>query len=217
MDNKHTFQTTKHSKRYWQDRVYKPEITRADGARDQSPNFAVRLSHAGRSMRLSLGTPNGAAAADLAREMFVFLTANGWISFLAKYRSPTPEPPPPSTSPGKKGNSTVGEYLTAVRAESDLSRKTFDGYVNRFRFIVSQLFETAGKAKRHDYRTGGTADWVSAIDAVPLEYVTSDKIRGGKSGTSTKRAAMKSYGASVRSASTVTFGKLGRCSPKGTC
>jgi hypothetical protein len=76
LGNKHTFQTTKHSKRYWQDRVYKPEITRADGARDQSPNFAVRLSHAGRSMRLSLGTPNGAAAADLAREMFVFLTMN---------------------------------------------------------------------------------------------------------------------------------------------
>jgi integrase len=180
MDNKHAFQTTKHSKRYWQDRVYKPEITRADGARDQSPNFAVRLSHAGRSMRLSLGTPNGAAAADLAREMFVFLTANGWVSFLAKYRSPTPAPPAPSTSPGRKGNPTVGEYLAAVRAESDLSRKTFDNYAGRLRFIVSQLFETVGKAKRHDYRTGGTANWVSAIDAVPLEHVTSDKIRAWK-------------------------------------
>src|ERR1700674_592554 len=128
MANNNPLQQTKHSKRYWQDRVYKPGITRADGSRDESPNFAVRLSHAGRSMRLSLGTPNGAAAADLAREMFVFLTPNGWVSFLAKYRSPNPEPPAPSTSPGKKGNPTVGEYLAAVRAESDLSRKTFDGY-----------------------------------------------------------------------------------------
>ena len=77
-------------------------------------------------MRLSLGTPNAAAAADLACQMFRYLTANGWVSFLAKYRSPNPAPPAPSTSPGKKGNPTVGEYLTAVRGESDLSRKTFD-------------------------------------------------------------------------------------------
>ena len=84
-------------------------------------------------MRLSLGTPNGAAAADLAREMFVFLTANGWISFLAKYRSPTPALPASPASPGKKGNPTVGEYLAAVRAESDLSRKTFDNYAGRLR------------------------------------------------------------------------------------
>jgi integrase len=131
-------------------------------------------------MRLSLGTPNGAAAADLAREMFVFLTANGWVSLLAKYRSPTPATPSPSALPGKKGNPTVGQYLAAVRAESDLSRKTFDSYAGRLRFIVSQLFDIAGKAKWHNYRTGGTANWVSGIDAVPLEHVTSDKIRAWK-------------------------------------
>jgi hypothetical protein len=62
-----------------------------------------------------------------------------------------------------------------VRAESDLWRKTFDNYAGRLRFIVSQLFDIAGKAKRHNYRTGGTANWVSAIDAVPLEHVTCGK------------------------------------------
>jgi hypothetical protein len=73
MANTKAFRITKHGKQYWQDRVYRPEIKRKDGSRDTSPNYAVRLSHAGRSMRLSLGTPNQAAAADLAREMSDFL------------------------------------------------------------------------------------------------------------------------------------------------
>jgi integrase len=180
MANKNIFQETKHGKRYWLDRVYKPEITRPDGSRDQSPNYAVRLSHAGRSMRLSLGTPNHAAAADLAREMFVLLTANGWVVFLAKYRNTDPKPPAPSASPDKKSNVTLGEFLAAVRAESDLSRKTFESYATRLRFIVSEVYEITKSRGRHDYRNGGTAKWVEAIDAVPLAVVTSDRIRAWK-------------------------------------
>ena len=68
--NTNAFQITKHSKRFWHDRVYRPEIKSKDGSTDISPNYAVRLSHAGRSMRLSLRTPNQAAAADLALTTF---------------------------------------------------------------------------------------------------------------------------------------------------
>jgi hypothetical protein len=180
MANKNEFQITKHGKRYWQDRVYRPDITRADGSRDQSPNYAVRLSHAGHSMRLSLGTPNQARAADLAREMFVFLTANGWIGFLAKYRSPDPQSTATASTPSKKTNVTVGDFLAAVRDESDLSRKTFDGYATCFRFIVSEIRSIKTTGSRHDYRNGGQKKWASAIDALPLEQITPDKIRAWK-------------------------------------
>jgi hypothetical protein len=83
-------------------------------------------------MRLSLGTPNQAAAADLAREMFGFLTANGWIGFLAKYRSSDPQVTVAGSTPEKKTSVTVGDFLAAVRDESDLSRKTFDSYATCF-------------------------------------------------------------------------------------
>lgn len=131
-------------------------------------------------MRLSLGTPNHAAAADLAREMFVFLSANGWIGFLARYRSTTPPAAMTPLTLDKKSNVTVGEFLKAVRAECDLSRKTFESYATRFRFIVSEVCAIAKTRARYDYRKGGTAKWIDAIDAIPLTVVTSDRIRAWK-------------------------------------
>jgi integrase len=180
MANTKAFRITKHGKQYWQDRVYRPEIKRKDGSRDTSPNYAVRLSHAGRSMRLSLGTPNQAAAADLAREMFGFLTTNGWIGFLAKYRSSDPQVTVAGSTPEKKTSVTVGDFLAAVRDESDLSRKTFDSYATCFRFIVSEIRSIKKTHSRHDYRNGGQKKWVSAIDAMPLAEVTPENVRALK-------------------------------------
>jgi integrase len=180
MANTNASKITKHSKEYWKDRVYKPEIIRRDGSRPTSPNFAVRLSHAGRSVRLSLGTPNHAEAVDLARDMFKFLTANGWVQFREKYRGDSPKPTLPEKSPDKKSNVTVGEFLVAVLAESDLSRKTFDGYATQLRSIVSEVCSIAKTRARHDYRKGGMAKWRAAIDAVPLAEVTPDRIRAWK-------------------------------------
>jgi len=85
------FPLTKHSKRYWLDKVYKPAIQRADGSKSVSENYAVYLCHAGKEKRLSLGTPNQVAAAELARDWFVYLSANGWDAFQARYRNPQPD------------------------------------------------------------------------------------------------------------------------------
>ena len=130
-------------------------------------------------MRLSLGTPNQAEAADLAREMFKFLTANGWVQFREKYRGDNPESQVMSP-PDKKSNVTVGEFLEAVRTESDLSQKTFDVYATQLRFIVSQICDIAKTSARHDYQRGGMAKWRASIDAVPLAEVTADRIRAWK-------------------------------------
>jgi integrase len=131
-------------------------------------------------MRLSLGTPNQAGAADLAREMFVFLTANGWVRFLEKYRSTEPEAPSPSNPPDKKSNVTVGDFLAAARAESDLSHKTLKDYETCFNFIVSEIYASPKDQRRHDYRKGGRQAWKARIDAIPLVDVTPDKVRAWK-------------------------------------
>jgi integrase len=171
---------TKHSKRYWLEKVYKPKIQRADGSTSLSDNYAVYLAHAGKEKRLSLGTPNQAAAAELARDMFVFLSANGWPAFLAKYRNPEPPRPPNLPGPVKTTGVTVGDFLAAVRNESDLTHKTFDDYARCLRFIVSEIRAITKRRTRYDYRNGGRKAWLNAVDAVPLEELTSDKIRAWK-------------------------------------
>jgi integrase len=120
------------------------------------------------------------AAAELAREMFVFLSANGWPAFLAKYRNPDPPRPLSSPDPIKTTGVTVGDFLAAVRNESDLAHKTFDDYARCLRFIVSEIRAIAKQRTRHDYRNGGRKAWLRAVDAMPLEELTADKIRAWK-------------------------------------
>jgi hypothetical protein len=168
------FAVTKHSKKYWLDKVYKP-VRRGI----ESANYAVRFWHCGQEARMSLNTPNQAAAANLAREMFVYLSANGWEAFRLKYRnaSATPAPGRPIEA---KSNITVGEFLAAVRTESDLAHKTIDGYATCLRFIVSELRAITKVKSRHDYRNGGRKRWALAVEATPLAEITPDKIRAWK-------------------------------------
>ena len=46
------------------------------------------FSTAGRRERFPLYTPNKAAAASKARDLYVFLATNGWEATLARYRKP---------------------------------------------------------------------------------------------------------------------------------
>lgn len=170
-DNRN-FALTKHSKAYWLAKVYRPKVRGAE-----VDNYAVRLHHAGIQRNLSLGTPNRELAAGLARDWFVNLTANGWESFL-RFRKP--EPPAPSSPDSPRGTDlTVGEYLAAVRAESDLAHKTLADYAGCLRFIVSEVM-AMGKGKRrrqYDRYKGGHKAWLAEIDAVKLESITPDKVR----------------------------------------
>ena len=118
-----SFRVTKHSKEHWLSKVYRPQVRGAS-----VDNYAVRLHHAGIEKRLSLGTPSREAAADLARGMFVFLSANGWAGFLAKYRNPNPVSPLPGegthpATPSDRQSITVGEYLARSGLSPSLSIK----------------------------------------------------------------------------------------------
>jgi integrase len=171
------FPLTKNSKEFWFRRVYKPRVrgTEVD-------NYAVRLHYGGKEKRLSLGTPNRELAASLARDWFVYLNANGWAAFVTKYRNPATMSLPRSSSHGpvKMTGVTVGDFLTAVRTESDLGHRTFDDYARCLRFIISEIRAMTKTRTRHDYRNGGRKAWITAIDVTPLEELTPDKIRAWK-------------------------------------
>jgi len=174
LDNKH-FPTTKHSKAYWLPRVFRPVIRGAE-----APNYCVRLSYGNVQRSLSLQTPNRDQAAQIARDWFVYLSANGWSAFDAKYRNPEQPRLPSSPDSIKTTGVTVGDFLAAVRNESDLAHKTFDDYARCLRFIVSEIRAIAKQRTRHDCRNGGHKAWLKAVNAMPLEELSSDKIRAWK-------------------------------------
>jgi hypothetical protein len=164
---------TKHSKAYWFSRVFRPVI---DG--EEVTNYCVQMSCGGVRRSLSLRTPNREAAAQTARDWYVFLSTNGWAAFDAKYRSTTTR----TTAPGsvKSHGLTVGDFLTAARNESDLKHQTFDDYARCLRFIVSELVAMDKPRSRHDYRNGGHKAWLASVDATLLQELTADKIRAWK-------------------------------------
>jgi integrase len=100
------------------------------------------------------------------------LIGNGWPDFLAKYRGKeTPQAP---------ANLTVGQYLDAVRTQTELSPITIEGYAKRFRQIVAAVANIQGNKSRFDYRKSGYHAWLGAVHAVPLATITPDKIREWK-------------------------------------
>jgi integrase len=172
-----TVPITKHSKVYWRERVFRPVV--GDWIGD---NYSVRMSHAGLQRSLSLRTPNREAAAQIARDWFVYLSNHGWPAFDAKYRTSSPATQNSTGLPIEAKQVTLGQYLSAVRAESELKPKTVADYEGCLRLIVSGLLAMAkGKRRRQkDRYKGGHKDWIAALDAVPLESITPDKVRAWK-------------------------------------
>jgi hypothetical protein len=71
----------------WQRRIFKPSYTGND-LKFTSPDWCVELQHHGRRAKLSLETPNKEAAAARAKDIYIFLHANGWKAMLTEYRPP---------------------------------------------------------------------------------------------------------------------------------
>jgi len=154
---------------FWQSRLRKRTYRTADGkAEVEIPTWQVRLFHAGREGWFNLGTANQAAAAAKARDIYLFLKANGWDAALTKFK--------PQSESAAKLNLTVGDYLTAVRATGQLRLRTFLNYQNCFRTIISEAFGVKGGESRFDYRQGGNKKWVSRMDGIRLQRVTPARI-----------------------------------------
>jgi integrase len=132
------------------------------------PEWQVRLKQEGREAWFNLGTANQAAAAVKARDIYVFLKANGWDAALAKFK--------PESDATPRLNLTVGDFLKAVKGTGYLRLRTFLNYQNCLRTIVSEVFGVRGDESKFDYRQGGNKKWVERIDGTRLERVTPARV-----------------------------------------
>jgi integrase len=132
------------------------------------PDWQVRLKKDGREAWFNLGTPNQAAAAKKAKEVFTFLEANGWDATLAKFK--------PDGNGAPTNTLTVGEYLRAIRDTGKLRLRTFLNYENCLHTIVAGIFGVKHDRAKFDYKAGGNRKWVERIDRTRLERVTPERV-----------------------------------------
>lgn len=134
--------------------------------------LAVRIQHLGRRDEFRFDTTNRDAAAKEALAIFRFLKANGWDATLAKFK------PKGET----KLETTIGDYLAAVRALNCLRPRTFLNYQSALRIVAAAVFGVRlGKGQsKYDYRSKsgerGHDLWVAKIDDHHLDELTAERI-----------------------------------------
>jgi hypothetical protein len=98
---KHRFGKT--DVRHWQNAIFKPRYTR-DGQTMELEDWSVRIQWRGRRETFNLKTPNKAAAAAKAKNIYSTLIGADWDAALEKYK---PEM-------ARKSVSTVGDFLNRI-------------------------------------------------------------------------------------------------------
>src|SRR5260221_13401297 len=96
--------------RYWQSKLFKPWYTK-DGEKRELDQYAIKIQHKGWRETFNLGTPNGAAAAATARDIYVHLTAHACDATLARFK--------PKSQIGIKTHATVGDCLRELKAKAE--------------------------------------------------------------------------------------------------
>ncbi len=102
--------------------------------------YSVQIQHTGRRTYVNLGTHNKEEAANVARNFYLDLRANGWEAALAHRKGAPIE---------KSVDVTIGEYIQAVAAKSLFSPKTLQSYAQALRKIAGDITGMAGREKRH--------------------------------------------------------------------
>ena len=154
--------------RYWSQRLFRPWYTR-EGERFELDTYAIKIQTRGRRETFNLGTPNKAAAAARAREVYCFLAANGWDAAKEKFK-------PKNPGGTLKTHATVGQFLEELERKALLKPKTLESYCVAFRRILSDAFKIEGGNERFDYRTGGRERWIEKVHAIVLAEVTPARI-----------------------------------------
>lgn len=156
---------------YWRPRLRKRCFTGRGGGTVQIPTWQIRMKHALREAWFNLDTANQETAAIKARDIYVYLLANGWESTLAKFKPKGPE---------QTGGVSVGEFLAQVQAVSGLALGTFAIYARKFRTLVSGTFGIKGGKDKHDYVNGGHEKWLAKVHAVRLDKLTPERVNAWK-------------------------------------
>ena len=183
-------QRSKTDLRFWKQKIFKPEYRRSDGTRRRSTNYAVEISYRGRRIKWSLETPNQEAAAARAKEIYIFVQANGWEATLARYR---PKKAPSAPRPAI----TIDEFLAQVRAASQLKESSLYDYAEAFRRIVADI---AGIHSPQNRREKIGALNLGDITPRKVEQWKRDFLAGAKRDPISQRSARVSVNSYLRRA-----------------
>ena len=157
--------------RFWQSAVFRQPYT-VDGERRLTREWYSRIQFQGKRQFFSLGTPNKAAAAARARDIYLSLVASGWEVTLRRFK-------PSSAAPEKamSGGGTVGDFLEELKEKSDLKPKTLEGYAVALRKIVADI---TGQGPPRGGAAGRHAAWRRVVESIKLAELTPAKIHHWK-------------------------------------
>lgn len=157
-------------KDYWKDRVFKQSYKdKSTGQTMQVGHFSVRLSYRNRRETFSLNTSNRKLAADLAKEIDVYLRANGWADTINKYKDEAIEP---------DEIRTIGDLIRNAERKSEVKPRTFRQNRGSLRRIVGFIkgIKSDDRSKyRPDLERGGK--WQEKIDRIHLDSITHEMIQ----------------------------------------
>lgn len=157
--------------RYWLEKVYHRRF-RQGGVEVVKPNYSVQIQLHGKRRRFHLETPNKAAAAARARDLYKMLLERGWEAV------DRDEEPGASNGPADEAireAPTVGDLISLVESISTARPATLQTYFKAFRKIVSDL-EGIEKGAKFDSKRGGNAAWKAKVDAVKLHVITPARV-----------------------------------------
>ncbi len=153
--------------RYWAERVFR----RARGAGEDT-HWTAQIQYVGRREQFPLGTPNKAAAAAKARDIYVKLHGRGWDETLALFK-PKIEPPKPEKS-------SVGDLIREVAATASYRGTTYAVYCGALRRIAADIAKINGDPSRFAPNGAGNREWRERVDATPLDLLTAEAIQQWK-------------------------------------
>ncbi len=157
---------TKNNFRYWLTRVFQ-HTHKVDGARVKSPDYSIRFQLHGKRRNVPLKTSDKERAARRARDLYALISEKGW-SALDEMRSPTAqEAATPSLS--------LGAFLDAVAATTDLAEKTWKDYSSSLRRIASEALNV----DPHD-KYSPKGNWRERVDSIKLSALTPSTVQAWK-------------------------------------
>ena len=150
--------------RYWTETIFR---RKRGGVEDA--DWTAQIQFLKRREQFPLGTPNKAAAAAKARDIYLSLQARGWEDTLAQYKAKAEVP--------KIENSMVGNLIRAVAETTSYRSTTFAVYCAALRRISAEVSGVKGTAKR--FAAHGTEHkvWLEKVDATRLDALTPEAIQ----------------------------------------
>jgi len=167
-----TFCTTMASKTstdYWKTAIYKRKFKRVDGSTYEGTDFQCRMTIEGKMTVFPLGTANAKTAAGLAKDIYMYAQVNGRKATIGEFKE---------TKTEKKEVSTVGDLIAYHQKSGHIKPKTLETYRRKFFTLVAGIWGIRSDSSKYNYLNGGNKNYRAKIEAVKLESITPDLVKG---------------------------------------